>query len=781
MNSKLIALLCLLGGLLAGYKLGSRTVPEPIVQPPTPSPSSAVAAIARPAVAAENPPAVVNTDLDLAPVVREIQAALSSSSSYQRAAWVAVAIRAVPPARIPELMELLRGVVAQSYGYTVSYVLLPIWGANDPTAAMEFARSLGLARRQTAITSVIGGWVKMDLEGALAYVNAMPFGAGRTEAAKAVVSVLSEQDPARAMVYIKREKLGTTRSTGPTANLFSVWGASDPQGAAAELLKMPAGKERDYALRGLARAWAKTDPNAALAFVRSLPNSDGRRYAYSALLGEMTTSNPAGAANAALSLNGSTRLDSISAISTAWAKTDLNGVLAWATSLTTTQDRDRAMRGLAPRWAETDPVAAAAFADGLPMGSSRSTITSTIVSTWSQKDPAATLDWLSQLPPSSMKNSGMYTAVDRMANSDPVNAAGWLDFIPSESSRRKLSDDVAQGWARTDPDAAMAWASSLELGQKEAATQIVRDLGSRDPQKVAAFVAQLPDATQLGLMDDVARAWATADPVAARQWTETLPEGRGKTLALTTLIGIVTASDPSNAATMALALPDGSSKNTAILKLATSWAGNDSQTALAWLETLPGGEVRDRAVHGVISGLATQQPQTAAEYVAGLPAGKVQDSAALSVISRWAATEPAAAAGWAAQFPEGKTRGDAMNTLMSRWGRADANAASQFLGGLPEGESRARAIESFVNAADSADPRAAAQWVTELGTDKKNLDRIEKIGRYWMQNNPAAATAWLSTSGLSADRIKNVTTRGQASGRSSYGSGIGSSKLDVFR
>jgi hypothetical protein len=71
--------------------------------------------------------------------------------------------------------------------------------------------------------------------------------------------------------------------------------------------------------------------------------------------------------------------------------------------------------------------------------------------------------------------------------------------------------------------------------------------------------------------------------------------------------------------------------------------------------------------------------------------------------------------------------------------------------------------------------------VTELGTDKKNLDRIEKIGRYWMQNNPAAATAWLSTSGLSADRIKNVTTRGQASGRSSYGSGIGSSKLDVFR
>ncbi len=761
MNAKLLSVILLLAGLIGGYKLGQRSARIEQPQVITENKPSGTAAIARRASTEiqQEPEAATPQDGSLEAIARRVRAALSASSSYQRTALVANAIRKVPVEQLPRLMEMLRDTVNLSYGYTVTYVALPMWAEVDPAAALEYANTLSSSRRSSAITSVLTGWARADLDGAINYVSQLEHGSARTAAAKAIVTILSEQDPARALAFIRSERLHSTRSSSPSTHFFELWGNSDPQSAAAEVLKLPSGKERDYALRNLARSWAGKDPNAALVWVQSLPPSNGRRYAFTAILSAIAETNPALASSQVMTLNGAARYDAIYALTGRWAKHDLNGALNWATGLQGTQERDRALRGLASQWAESDPQSAAAFVDTLPMGTSRSGLTTTIASAWSKKDPSSALNWLQDLPNSSMKNSAMATAVDNMANSDPAGASEWIKAIPSESSRRRLYDDIASGWARKDPESAIAWVESLQNGQRDAARQIVRDMGSRAPARVARFVAGLPDATQYDLVDDIASAWAGSNPTAARQWAEGLPEGRSKTRAMTTLINNVSSSDPQTGAQMALSLGNESSRNSSIQSLAAKWAGNDSEAALAWIETLPGGSTRERAMQGLISGIAGNEPRTAAEYVAGLPAGKIQDSAALTVVSRWASSEPGAAADWAAQFPEGNTRQGAMRSVMNTWGKSDAPTASQFLATLPEGTSRMRAIESFVDAADSRNPEYAAKWVTSLEPNEKNLGRIEKVARYWMAYDPEATKIWLSTTALPEDRRKKVTAR----------------------
>lgn len=771
MNTKAISALLVLAGVLGGYKLGQHTAPPPVPVPPSNPPVTA--AVARPLAPAGRATEVTPQTKDVNLIVRRIRAGMKSSNSYQRSAAVAAAVRDLPADRVAEVFGLLRHDVNQGYGYTILYVLMPRWAEHDPAAALEYAQGLSSSRRIAGVNAALSGWARSDLEGAIAYVEALPIGLKRTAAAGAIVNAMSEQDPARALAFIQNERLSSSSSSGPIANVFSVWAETDPAVAAAELMNLPGGKQRDTALRTLAQNWAKNDPHAALAFVRNLPATSGRRQAMNAVLGEMTTTDPYGAATAALNLKGFSRLDAVATVSARWAQLDLSGALMWASSLPGTPEKNRALRGLAYQWAREDPLAAAAFAETQPLGKHRNDLISAITSTWSAHDGAAALEWINTLPPGTARKSALTKAIDNVANHDPATAAKWLAALPDESARSGLYDDIARTWARSNPAAAIAWVKTLpSSGQSKASRDIVRNIGADNAHMAAEFIASLPEKAGYDLVDDVANLWSAADPVAARVWAESLPVGKSRDRAFSSIISTMTAVDPEAAAAMALGLPEGSHKNGVITSLTTRWAAYDSEAALSWIETLPGEEQRIQAMQGLIGGIASSEPETAATYVASLPPGTAQDKAAITVMNRWASAAPRQAAQWAAQFPEGPARQNAMRTLMSSWGRRDVSAASQFLGTLPEGTSRARAIDSFVDAADSQHPARAAEWVTALEPGDRTYGKIEKVARYWMRTDHDAALEWLKQSGLPEDRLQNVINGNRPSRKSSYRGGI---------
>ncbi|MGB0581993.1 MAG: hypothetical protein ACPGVU_20045, partial [Limisphaerales bacterium] len=443
MNAKAVTAFLVLAGLFGGYKLGQKSaaVPAPVVES-TPSEPNPTPAIARTRTERAAPEPVVTSDeanLDL--VVRRVHAALTTSSSTQRMANVADAVRNVRPHQVAELMERLRSRVNGSYGYMISYALLPMWAETDPAAALAYAQRI-TASQSYAIGSVVRGWARMDLNAALAYVQQMPGGSNCKVAAAAILPAIAEQDPAQAIAFIREEGLTSSSTRGPLPTVLTSLSLADPNAAAQEIMKLPAGSQRDNAFRSLAREWAQKDPQAALAFVQTLPRNNSRRYAMTAVLGEMAARDPNTAVQVASGLTGSTRTEAFSAIASSWAKTDLNGALSWAENLQNGADRERAMRNVASLWAAQDPQSAA-YADGLPAGKQRNDLITAVASAWSRNDAANSLVWLENQPPSAAKNSAVSRAVNYLADQDPVSAAKWINIIPTESSRNGLYDDIA--------------------------------------------------------------------------------------------------------------------------------------------------------------------------------------------------------------------------------------------------------------------------------------------------------------------------------------------------
>lgn len=199
MNVKAITAFLVLAGILSGYKLGQRTATNAIPEATAPTALPSSSAIARASAKRDKPSEFRKQVEDLATILRRVRAGLKSSSSYLRSAAIAGAIRNLPVEQFPAALEQLRGDISGSYGYTILYVMLPIWAERDPMAALEFANSLVSSRRSAGISSVLRGWVSRDLEGAIAYVQAMPLGSQRTSAASAIVSAMAEQDPRRAL------------------------------------------------------------------------------------------------------------------------------------------------------------------------------------------------------------------------------------------------------------------------------------------------------------------------------------------------------------------------------------------------------------------------------------------------------------------------------------------------------------------------------------------------------------------------------------------------------
>ena len=147
----------------------------------------------------------------------------------------------------------------------------------------------------------------------------------------------------------------------------------------------------------------------------------------------------------------------------------------------------------------------------------------------------------------------------------------------------------------------------------------------------------------------IAPAQATADPAAAMQWAQSLPNEVARQLALDASLTVWANDEPEQAAAFVAKLPPGSSKGELIHNLASSWGETDPEATLKWARQLPASE-QQLAFNGLVQTMADDNPAGAAALLENTTP---ENRAAVGelIAYQWLLLDPAAARDWIAKAP----------------------------------------------------------------------------------------------------------------------------------
>jgi len=325
---------------------------------------------------------------------------------------------------------------------------------------------------------------------------------------------------------------------------------------------------------------------------------------------------------------------------------------------------------------------------------------------------------------------------------------------------QEARDQMVQGLAQREPGAMLAWmeASLAPSVRNELYSPFFRQWACADPASAGAKLRQCYDASPErasfwgDLIGQVAAQWASGDLHGAITWSQSLPDGPVKSLALLQVSYRWTALDPVGASAFA------SQQNDPALlgNVAGIWAATDPNSAVAWATGLPAGAGRDAAVSRVIAVLAQKSPEAALAYADRLPADETRNRAMVTAISIWADSQPARAAGWVLRLPEGMAREQAFGEVLNAWVRSSAGEADQWLKSLPQNRSRDIAVTTFCDLLTPTNPGMAFQSAGTIASEAMRCQVMERTAIQWIEKDPEAARISINRSTLPESIKKQV-------------------------
>jgi hypothetical protein len=239
-------------------------------------------------------------------------------------------------------------------------------------------------------------------------------------------------------------------------------------------------------------------------------------------------------------------------------------------------------------------------------------------------------------------------------------------------------------FARSDTASALEWAEALPAETRNSAfTGIAYQWSQQDPKAAFDYFAKHELMNEGGYMVNQAlRNWAQSDSKEALAWANTLPDGKLKDRALTTVIVSMADNDPREAAKMIPSLP-ASSQDDAAGSLAARWATNDPNAAAQWAAALPEGDARSKATRNIVATWADRDVGKTAAWLEKLPAGISRDAAVHEFSRQVTDKDPAGAAAWAGTIYDPVQRDTAMEHIYRHWSRTDQQGAAAFFVNTP--------------------------------------------------------------------------------------------------
>lgn len=330
-----------------------------------------------------------------------------------------------------------------------SFLLFGRWAEVDPTAAMAFSSTMGMAGGFVRPT-ILQSWASVDPVNAAKYFAANPrefammdmMGGGRGPmggqgASSIIASEWARQDPAAALAW------AGSLATGKAAAMSAVVGEvakSDPRKAAEMLGKMdPA--ERADAYRTVAAQYGALDFSEAQTWIRSLP-ADEQAAALASAVGGLSNTDPVAAAK------------QVAAMEAGDAK-------------------DRLIADVVEDLARKDPQAAADFIKEQDSEQAQRDSMRQLMPAMVSKNPIAALAFVNSYQPGPVRDSAVRSYVWSNNTGAPADLIKVAESITDNDDRNRTVGVAAMRWMREDPAAAKAYVEASTTLSDEAKKNIV--------------------------------------------------------------------------------------------------------------------------------------------------------------------------------------------------------------------------------------------------------------------------------------------------------------------
>ena len=520
---------------------------------------------------------------------------------------------------IPGLIARIRAMPPDAREMLMPYAISR-WAQMDPKAAGDYLVTLTDKNgRDRAMRYVMAAFVDQSVDAAKAWATSLPPGYHRTNAVQSLISSLAKRDPMKALAILQ-EMPAETRSTS-YQTVFGAWAQTDAQGAAAKVMELPKGANRDGAIRSVASSWAQNSPADAF---------------------------------------------------------------AWAQGIQEKSQQSQALQTIISQWASLDPQGARSASLALPSGDLRNNAVSTLISQIAGRSPDEAKALLAELPEGSVRSGGASMLVNALAYTDPKAAAELVTQFPTDRRKGDSVSNVAIRFARSDTASALTWAESLPAETRNSAfSGIAYTWSQQDPKAAFDYFAKHELMSADGFMVNQAlRNWSQSDSTEALAWARALPDGKVKDRALSTVVVSMADNDPREAAKMIQSLP-ASSQDDAAGSLAARWANNDPGAAALWAASLPEGDSRSKATRSIVATWAERDVAKTAAWLEKLPSGISRDAAVYEFSRQVTDKDPAGAAAWAGTIYDAGQRDVAMERIYRHWSRTDQQGAATFIANSP--------------------------------------------------------------------------------------------------
>ena len=261
-----------------------------------------------------------------------------------------------------------------------SFLLFGRWSEVDPTAAMAFSNTMGMAGGFVRPT-ILQSWASVDPANAAKYYQDNPrefammgmMGGGRGPmgggqgGASIIASEWARQDSAAALAWAS--SLTTDKGQAMNSVIGEV-AKTDPRKAAEMIGQMDAA-DRAGAYRSVAAQYGALDFVDAQTWVRTLP-ADDQAAAMASAIGGLSNTDAAAAATQVNAMNAGEAKDRlIPDVVEDLARTNPQAAADFLKKQESEDAQRNGMRNLMPTWTSQDPTAALAYANSFPAGQVR--------------------------------------------------------------------------------------------------------------------------------------------------------------------------------------------------------------------------------------------------------------------------------------------------------------------------------------------------------------------------------------------------------------------------
>lgn len=350
--------------------------------------------------------------------------------------------------------------------------------------------------------------------------------------------------------------------TVPFQELYGVLSTLSPQqlnDLAAQLKRLPAGKDTNAKVTAFFKAWAHLDPIAALQSAAGFKVSEAKTTAVQSIIASADATQ---------------------------AKALAKEIQEWPGDAIKREQRNGFLNSLLTKWSDLDPIGAAKFFDTMQGGTMRFyPVASVIAQNWAAVDPAAALEWARAHSEVQGFQGAINGAINGWWSKDHAAAEQYVTTHANDSSGRQMATTLTTYIFSKDPERAKEWVGQLsDLETRRQAQHVLAvQMAVNDPKSASEYAATLPADVREGTLTGAINYWAANDLTGAGEWINGL-SGPARDEALGAYTYSLLRKDPNTAAAWAVTISNPKIRDKSLNGIATFWLNKDPVAASAWIQ-----------------------------------------------------------------------------------------------------------------------------------------------------------------------------------------------------